>query len=130
MCAPSSRARPPTPTFTSARRASRRILQGNDAGGRRGSKFPLRDVQIVLRLKIHPELRLDAEESPKAKSSIRRHRSPARADFIHAPLGNANGLGHPVTGQAQRLDEILEKNFPRMHRRQPPARMWVVAPMP
>ena len=75
-------------------------------------------LQFILGLEVHPALGIGAEKPGETQGGIGGDGPLAGADFVDAALGNADGLGQPVTGDPHRLEEVFEEYFTGVHGRE------------
>ena len=75
-----------------------------------------RDLQVVVRLQVHPELRLHAEELPEPQGGIRRDSALALHDLVDAPRRHADALGKALPAEVLAFEEILGEHHAGVHR--------------
>ena len=75
--------------------------------------------EIILRLKVDPELRRGAEQTPEAQRHFRRHCRLAAAYQVDTTLRNIDIFGDAIAGNPHRLNEVLEQYVAWMHRSEP-----------
>ena len=73
--------------------------------------------QVVFCLKVHPALGIGAEKTGETQGGVGGDGPFAGTYFVDAALGNADGLGQPVTGQVERLQKVFKQDFTGVHRR-------------
>src|SRR5215831_19570522 len=77
--------------------------------------LPARNFQVVLRLKILPQLCRRTEISRQAQRHLGSDRSPPPHDLIDCRSRHTKLLCHPVGAQIQRLHEVTQQNIARMY---------------
>src|SRR5215468_4747224 len=77
--------------------------------------LPARNFQVILRLKILPQLCRRTEISRQAQRHLGSDRSPPPHDLIDCRSRHTKLLCHPVGAQFQRLHEVVQQNVTRMY---------------
>src|SRR6266702_7705355 len=91
------------------------VLQNFHFAIKLGGDRILCDLQVVMGLQVHPELRLHAKKLPEAQCCIRRDRTLALHDLVDAPRRHADALGETVLADLHSLEEVLSKHYAGMH---------------
>src|SRR5699024_2866976 len=73
------------------------------------------ELQLILRLQIKPELRIDPEIAAKAQRRVSSNRTLAVNDFIDAARRHADGYSQLVLRDSETCDEVLHKNLTRVN---------------
>ncbi len=68
-------------------------------------------VEVVARLKVHPESIGGAEGSCQSKRGVRADAPFAVNNFVDPPWGHRNCLSKAVLADAQRVEELFEQHF-------------------
>jgi len=77
--------------------------------------LPARNFQVVLRLKVLPQLCRRAEISRQAQRHLGSDCSPPADDLIDCRSRHAKILRDPLGAQFQRLHEVMQQNIARMY---------------
>jgi hypothetical protein len=93
-------------------------LEGNNLVDR-VVEFPFGDKQIIVGLKIDPELRGRAEIARKPQGCVRGNVTLLPDNLLHAIARNEERLGKSARCQAIFGQKILPENFPGMNRSRP-----------
>jgi hypothetical protein len=87
---------------------------GPDSAGNLGTSGVLDSLEVIVRLKVHPELRCRPEIAGKAERCVCRDRPLAPNNVIHPRYGHHQLHRQPIRRQAKRFQEVLSERFTRM----------------
>jgi hypothetical protein len=73
------------------------------------------EFEVIIGLNAHPKFGRDVEQTSQLEGHFRAHGALAPDDFADGNGCAANGLGHGISGQAQRLHKVLAKHVARMN---------------
>src|ERR1700722_17773018 len=82
-----------------------------------GAESVLLGLQVIAGLQVQPEPLGSAEVPGQPQRGVRGDPALAVHDLVNPPGRDNDRLGQLILAHTQRLEELLEQNLPRVHRR-------------